>query len=133
MAINISEFEVILYVHDPILSKQFYESLLKSKPVLDVPGMTEFQISPTCKLGLMPNDGIAKVLQPHLPHPHLGTGIPRCELYFYVDDIENEYQNIAALGINIISELSDRDWGDRVFYFSDPDGHVIAFAQKNVY
>lgn len=24
----------------------------------------------------------------------------------------------------------DRDWGDKVCYFADVDGHIIAFAEK---
>jgi len=31
-----------------------------------------------------------------------------------------------------ISELKDRDWGDRVGYISDPDGHVLAFAESRL-
>lgn len=56
----ISEF--ILFVSDQERSRRFYETVLQMFPVLHVPGMTEFQLSDTYKLGLMPESGIAKIL-----------------------------------------------------------------------
>jgi uncharacterized glyoxalase superfamily protein PhnB len=94
--------------------------------------MTEFIVSDNCKIGLMPNDGIAKILSDKTPHPETGNGIPRCELYFYVDDVQLEYDNAIKSGAKLISGIEDRDWGDRVCYFSDPDGHIVAFAEKTV-
>ena len=93
--------------------------------------MTEFIFTENCKLGLMPNNGIAKILSDKTPHPELGNGIPRCELYFYVENIELEFENAMKIGANLISDITERDWGDRVCYFSDFDGHIIAFAQKS--
>ena len=122
--------EIILYVADQEISKTFYERLLKLKPVLDVPGMTEFTLSDTCKLGLMPENSIAKILLPKMLHPSAGNGIPRCELYLYVDSVDGYYSTALEMNCNIIDEASDRDWGDRVCYFADPDGHIIAFAQR---
>ena len=73
--------EIILYVSDQEKSKDFYEGIFRCKADLHVPGMTEFIISQNCKLGLMPEAGIAKILAGKTPHPSSGTGIPRCELY----------------------------------------------------
>jgi uncharacterized glyoxalase superfamily protein PhnB len=33
-------------------------------------------------------------------------------------------------GAKLITEPEDRDWGDRVCYFADPDGHILAFAKR---
>uniref|UniRef100_UPI00215B4A90 hypothetical protein n=1 Tax=Escherichia coli TaxID=562 RepID=UPI00215B4A90 len=71
----------------------FYSKLFRKNPDLNVPGMTEFIFTENCKLGLMPNNGIAKILSDKTPHPELGNGIPRCELYFYVENIELEFEN----------------------------------------
>jgi lactoylglutathione lyase len=92
--------------------------------------MTEFTLFDNCKLGLMPNAGIAKILADKTPHPNEGSGIPRCELYLSVDDIQVEFENALKSGAVLISPIMDRDWGDRVCYFADPDGHIIAFAEK---
>ena len=50
--------EFILYVSDQQRSRDLYAVLLDLDPVLDVPGMTEFDLG-GCKLGLMPEEGIA--------------------------------------------------------------------------
>lgn len=123
--------ETIFYVSDQHRSAEFYSAIFRTAPDLHVPGMTEFVLSEHCKLGLMPNKGIAKILGDHLPHPDLGNGIPRCELYLVlVENVELEYENAVKSGARLISGIQDRDWGDRVCYFADMDGHVIAFAEK---
>jgi uncharacterized glyoxalase superfamily protein PhnB len=126
---QIRQTEIILYINDQQASTDFYTKLFRQNPDLNVPGMTEFRLSETCKLGLMPNKGIAKILSDKTPHPDLGNGIPRCELYLYVDNIQQEFDNADKIGAKHISPIEDRDWGDKVCYFSDPDGHIIAFAE----
>lgn len=126
----IKSTEIILYVKDQEESMSFYQKLLRTAPYLHVPGMTEFLLSENCKLGLMPNDGIARILQNKTPHPETGNGIPRCELYFYVDNLEFEYQHAIQIGAKLISSIEVRSWNDNVCYFADIDGHIIAFAEK---
>lgn len=126
---HIKLIETILYVSDQEASRAFYQQLFRKAPDLDVPGMTEFHITPHCKIGLMPNHGIAKILGHKTPHPDNGNGIPRCELYFYVNDIRLEFDNAVKSGAKLISPVEERNWGDKVCYFSDPDGHIIAFAE----
>lgn len=129
---KINRIHTILYVHDQQASTSFYQQLLRQEPALYVSGMTEFCLSDCCVLGLMPNEGIAKILADHMPHPSLGSGIPRCELYLYVDDVLTTFQHALQLGAKLISPISDRNWGDTACYFADLDGHIIAFAQKTV-
>ncbi len=92
--------------------------------------MTEFSLANNCKLGLIPNKGIANILAGMTPHPDSGNGIPRCELYLYVDSVQVEFDNALNRGAKLISQIADREWGDKVCYFSDPDGHILAFAEK---
>jgi len=127
--IKLSQF--ILYVSNQGESSKFYQKIFRKLPDLDVPGMTEFVISDYCKLGLMPNKNIEKILKDIMPNPETGIGIPRCELYFYVDNIQFEFENAIKSGAKLINSVSIRDWGDKVCYFADPDGHIIAFAEKN--
>jgi uncharacterized glyoxalase superfamily protein PhnB len=122
--------ETILYVNDQATSSKFYQNIFRKNPDLNVPGMTEFNLSDHCKIGLMPNKSIAKILADKTPHPDSGNGIPRVELYLYVDNIQLEFNNATKSGAKLVSPIIDRDWGDKVCYFSDPDGHIIAFAEK---
>lgn len=130
--VNMSHFKtvhIILYVQHQVESTSFYQQILQQEPVLNVPGMTEFDLSENLKLGLMPNAGIAKILQEKTPHPDEAQGIPRCELYLKGDDVQQAYEQAIKAGAKLISPIEDRNWGDKVCYFSDPDGHIIAFAQ----
>lgn len=123
------KIEFILYVAKQEKSKQFYEKLLGISPSLHVPGMTEFQLAENCKLGLMPEDGIAKILKEKTPHPKMGKGIPRCELYLKVVNASAYIQRGLELGAKEVSTFQHRDWGDQAGYIIDMDGHVIAFAE----
>lgn len=120
----------ILYVRNQQASRDFYAAVFGIAPCLDVPGMTEFEIVNGAKLGLMENDRIAKITSPALPHPSGADGIPRCEMYLYVDQPLNYLERALAAGAKIVSGFSERNWGDRAVYVSDPDGHVLVFAEK---
>ncbi|MCE3258829.1 MAG: putative lactoylglutathione lyase [Bacteroidetes bacterium] len=119
---------IILYVRDQEKSKTFYEGILNKKPVLHVPGMTEFELGGDVLLGLMPEKSISKILEGKTPSPETGNGIPRCELYLIVEDVNIAYQRAISSGAKEVSAPSARDWGDHVGYCSDPDGHILAFA-----
>ncbi|MEH6763380.1 MAG: VOC family protein [Aequorivita antarctica] len=123
--------EFILYVSDQVLSTEFYEKLFNLTPSLNVPGMTEFNLSETVKLGLMPESGISNILCPVMPHPKIAHGIPRCELYLKLTNPADYLERGIQLGGKNISELQARDWGDIVGYIADLDGHVIAFAENS--
>lgn len=120
---------IILYVQDQRQSAKFYSSVLDMQPTLDVPGMTEFDLSEQCVLGLMPESGVKKLLAPNLPDPAAGRGIPRAELYLVVDDCRKYYARALEHDAKPLGECSLRDWGQLVAYCLDPDGHVLAFAE----
>jgi len=120
----------ILYVADQQRSSEFYRRVLGREPVLDVPGMTEFKLTETSSLGLMPEDGIVQILGESLPHPRDGNGIPRAELYIPANDPAASLAELLAAGGSEVSPAAARAWGDLVAYGADPDGHIIAFARK---
>lgn len=119
----------ILYVKDQNASRDFYRAVLGVEPKLDVPGMTEFALSAEASLGLMPEDGIHKIIGEAMPHPSAGRGGPRAELYLVVDDVEASYAALLAASGKAISPPALRNWGDVAAYGADPDGHVIAFGK----
>lgn len=127
---HITTATTILYVNNQQLSTDFYTKLFRQEPDLNVPGMTEYGISDTCKIGLMPYSSIENILSNYSPKPSLGGGIARCELYLYVTNVEQEFDNAIRIGAKLISAINERDWGDKACYFSDPDGHIIAFAER---
>ena len=121
---------LIFYVKDQVKSKLFYESVLGKSPSLDVPGMTEFELENNTSLGLMPEDGIKRLLGDKLPHPNQGNGIPRAELYIHVDDPNSYHSRAVESGATELTPLKNMNWGDKVAYSMDIDGHVLAFAKR---
>jgi len=97
------EMIVILYVADQKRSKLFYETILKKAPELDEPGMTCFRIHDQFSIGLMPEAGIEKILGDSVPAASSGNGIPRCELYLFVNDPEFSLETASQAGAKIIS------------------------------
>ena len=120
---------LILYVADQERSARFYSAALGIPPRLDVPGMTEFTLPGGAVLGVLPEEGIRRLLGDALPDPAGAAGIARAELYLVVDDAGAAHARALAAGGRELSALRPRDWGHRVAYSRDPDGHVLAFAQ----
>jgi uncharacterized glyoxalase superfamily protein PhnB len=118
----------ILYVADQKRSMKFYRAVLQMDPILDVPGMTEFQLTEGHVLGLMPEKGIKRLLGDRLPDPEKGSGIPRVELYIRVDEPEFMFKRALESGATELSPILPRDWGGRAGYVMDHDGHVLALA-----
>ncbi|MCB0365009.1 MAG: VOC family protein [Bdellovibrionaceae bacterium] len=127
---RIHRAHTILYVEDQERSRDFYSRVLMTKPVLDVPGMTEFLLGGPAVLGLMPNKGIKKLLGDVIVDPETGSGVPRAELYLVVEDPTIMFERAVKEGAKELSPFEMRDWGDRVAYVQDFDGHIIAFAQS---
>ena len=45
-----------------------------------------------------------------------------------VDDVASEHARLKGLGVQV-GDLIDQPWGERNFYFSDPDGYVWSIGQ----
>jgi catechol 2,3-dioxygenase-like lactoylglutathione lyase family enzyme len=120
----------IVYVADQEASARFYARVLDRRPVLDVPGMTEFALDAGAVLGLMPATGISRLLGDRLP-PVAGAGTAKAEIYLRVEDAAACHARAIASGARELSGLEPRDWGDDVAYSLDPDGYVLAFAQAS--
>ena len=120
----------ILYVKDQWRSARFYKELLQLEPRLHEPGMTEFSLPCGGILGLIPSQGIKNLLGDKMPDPTLSSHVPRAELYLLVEPAKEYHFRALALGGIEISPTKDRPWGHRASYCLDPDGHVLAFAEK---
>ncbi len=125
-----NEVLFIIYVKNQAISTEFYQQLFQLKPTLFEPGMTEFKLSENITLGIMPENGMAKIISHTLPHPSKGNGIPRCEIYLRVNEPEDYMNRGIRLGGKEISKVQHRNWGEEVGYISDQDGHIVAFARK---
>jgi catechol 2,3-dioxygenase-like lactoylglutathione lyase family enzyme len=130
VALAMRKSHFILYVKDQEKSTAFYTRVLGQGPSLHVPGMTEFQVAENCILGLMPQTGIKRLLGARLPDPESDRALARAELYLLVEEPQAYHQRALDAGALELSELAAWDWGDRVAYSLDPDGYVLAFAER---
>lgn len=124
----VERINLILYVRDQRASADFYRRVLAVEPTLDVPGMTEFRLGDGVVLGLMPEQGIKRLLAGAVD-PAAAGGVPRAEVYLLVDDPAAYHARALAAGGKELSPLEPRDWGEAAAYSQDPDGHVLAFAR----
>lgn len=92
--------------------------------------MTEFKLNEESVLGLMPSQGIKKLLGEKLPDPEKAGRIPRAELYLVVDSPKEYHERALKAGALELSDLQIRDWGQIAAYSLDLDGHVIVFAKN---
>ena len=46
-------------------------------------------------------------------------------LDFLVDDVDAEYERIAALGVDWVMPPTNQPWGCRAMIFADPEGNLI--------
>lgn len=123
---TVTRAHFILYVHDQDVSKAFFEAVLDLAPTLHVPGMTEFTVSPTTVIGLMPERNIERLLR--IPEASVAPVGLRGELYLIVPDPAVAHQRALAAGARELSPLLPRDWGDLAAYCVEPNGYVLAFA-----
>lgn len=124
---TLPEVEVILYVADQARSGAFYAAALAQEPVLDVPGMTAFDLGAT-RLGLMPAAGAARLLGPGSGVSDAASQPPRAELYLRRRDAAAVLDRALAAGGRLVSDMAARDWGEVTGYVLDPDGHVLAVS-----
>ena len=123
-----SEAFFIFYVSDQTKSTAFYKEILADEPILDVPGITEFRLHEGGVLGLMPIDSAKRLIGEHAFPTK--SGVPKAELYLIVHDPDAHHERAIGCGAVELSPMQSRDWGHRAAYSVDPDGHVLAFAEK---
>lgn len=126
----------IFFVADQAKARMFWSAALGAAPVLDVPGMTEFDLPGGGGLGLMPHAGMRRVLNLSAEETQVNVAAsdsssspaPRAELYLRVPDPQAALERAIAAGARSVSPVTARSWGERAGYCLDPDGHLLAFA-----
>jgi lactoylglutathione lyase len=52
------------------------------------------------------------------------------ELCIYTDDVDTAYERMRGVGAEVVQPPADQEWGERMAYFRDPDGHLLHVTQK---
>ena len=58
-------------------------------------------------------------------------GSPRGSRFYAaveVDDVDGEHARLKRLGVEV-GDVTDHPWGERNFFFHDPDGHMWSYGK----
>jgi catechol 2,3-dioxygenase-like lactoylglutathione lyase family enzyme len=107
---------------------QFYRAAFGWPLMVDVPVYAEFALPENLRLGLYQREAFSHNTG-QLPQALPDGGITGTELYLYPAEFAAALAQLERLGARQLSALAQRDWGDEVAYFADPDGNILALAR----
>jgi len=110
-------FYVFAHVSDLERSKRFYADTLGWKLGTDEPGVAGFAFG-AGYLVLHADD------RPRDSRTYRGG----MHVEAQVDDVDAEHGRLKRLGV-AVGQLIDQPWGERNFFFEDPDGYTWSFGQ----
>jgi lactoylglutathione lyase len=119
---------VILAVEQLPRAIAFYRAVLEWKQVVDAPVYCELESPSGMRFGVYDRRNFGNNVG-RIPEPHPGP-VTTTELYFHVADLNGMVARACEAGATLLSAAADRPWGERVAYVSDPEGTVVAFAQR---
>ena len=100
--------------------RDFYRKVLQEAPSVDRADYVEFSTA-----------GAAVSLWDLAGHERQAPGSAHTRsnrtvmLEFEVADVDSEFERIRHLGVEIVMDVTTQAWGNRAFYFRDPDGNLI--------
>ena len=99
--------------------RDFYREALQVEPE----GEDVFAAFSTegCQLSLFHEEGMEQMA----PGSMVGAGRGACTLDFEVEDVDEEYGRLVAMGIPIVKPPTTQPWGLRSVWFRDPDGNIV--------
>jgi lactoylglutathione lyase len=110
----------IIYVDDVETAARFYRDNLGFEQVYRFPpdGTPDFAFLRLEPLGIAVSKRRAE---------HEGREF---ELCIYTDDVDAAAERLRAGGTEEVQPPTDQEWGERLAYFCDPDGHLLHVTAK---
>ena len=114
----------VLLVKDIEKSKQFYNTVLGQKIVMDFGRNVSFEDG----LAIWEKDyALNLIFQEKKPEIKVGTN--NVEIYFETENLDDLYKNLTGK-VRFIHSIMEHSWGQRAFRVYDPDDHIIEFAES---
>jgi catechol 2,3-dioxygenase-like lactoylglutathione lyase family enzyme len=120
--LKIRHVSTIVFVSDVARSTAFY------RDVLGQPVSQDFGTIVMFEHGFSIHDGVnllEKTYKTPGAFPQGPQGKDNIDIYFETDDLEAAYRAVVDSGANVIHPIETQAWGQRVFRFHDPDGHIV--------
>lgn len=106
--------QVMLMVQDAQRSKRFYVDVVGLEVNYDHGHFVSLKTKNGAWIGLHTAENSGMISAPGI------------ELDFKVDDVDQEYERIKALGVKLKGAPVDQPWKWRTLEFADPDGYTVS-------
>lgn len=117
------EFQGVLFaVRSMAVSRPFYEELLGRTVAMDLGANLVFQGGP-----ILQEDFSGLV---GFPPERTQWRSYNAELYFETGDLDADAARLRAAGVELLHDVKEYPWGQRVLRFFDPDGHMIELGES---
>ena len=103
-------------------AKAFYQKVLGQKIILD------HGINVVFEGGFALQEGFAGLVG--FPEENVRWKPWNGELYFETEDMENDAARVKAAGAELLHDVKEYPWGQRVLRFFDPDGNLIELGES---
>lgn len=116
------KFEGALYaVKSMAVSRRFYEEVMGRKVAMDMGANLVFEGGPTLQEKFGDLAGF--------PEERTVYRAYNGEMYFETTTLDEDSVRIKAAGVEVLHEIREYPWGQRVFRFFDPDGHIVEVGE----
>lgn len=112
----------LIVVSEMQRSRQFYESVLDQKVIMDFGENITFEGSFSLHL--------QKHYQGLIDNREIKTGGNDFELYFEFDDMEHINRHLKESGVSFVHEMREQPWQQLVLRIYDPDNHIIEIGES---
>lgn len=120
------KFEGALYaVRSMAVARKFYEEVMGRKVAMDMGTNLAFEGGPTLQERFGELAGF--------PEENTVYKAYNGELYFETAALDEDAARIKAAGVEVLHEIREYPWGQRVFRFFDPDGHIVELSEPMDY
>ncbi len=117
----------IVFVKDIERSKTFYADVLKQKIMQDFGSLVLFENH----FALHQVQSIYQTVFKQGPDDvPLDQGKRNLLIYFESQRLDDMYACVCAAGARLIHGIERQIWGQKVFRFFDPDGHIVEIGES---
>ena len=113
----------LLVVEDINKSREFYEKILNQKVILDFGANITFEGD----FSLQSKESWADFIKKDASEIVLKSN--NFELYFEEDEFDDFIHRITNLKQELVHDVTEYSWGQRVIRFYDPDKHIIEVGE----
>jgi len=103
-------------------AKDFYQKVLGQKAVLDLGANVVFEG------GFALQEDFAGLVG--FPEENVRWKPWNGELYFETEDLEGDAVRVKDAGVELVHDVKEYPWGQRVLRFFDPDGNLVELGES---